>query len=53
MRAIAIGIVILFILFLFMIAVTFGVAMGIIIGYETLKRKGGKNDTKSDESAEG
>ena len=52
MRIIAITIVVLFILFMFIVAVTFGVAMAIVLGYETLWNKGGKNDTKSDESAE-
>lgn len=52
MRIIAITIVVLFILFMFIVAVTFGVAMGIVLGYETLWKKGGKNDTESDKPKE-
>ncbi len=52
MRAIAFLIILGVSLLLLAIAITFGVAMGIVLGYETLKRKGGKNDTKSNESAE-
>ena len=35
-----------FFVFLFL-AITFGVAMGIILGYETLKKKGGEDESKT------
>ena len=53
MRILAFMIITGVILLFLTIAISFGVAMGIILGYETLKRKGGENDTKSNESAEG
>lgn len=52
MRILALMIVTGILLVLLFMAITFGVAMGIILGYESLKRKGGKNDTESNESAE-
>ena len=51
MRVLAGATVLLFILVLFVVAISFGVAMGIVLGYETLRKKGGKNDTESDKSA--
>lgn len=41
-----------FLLFLFL-AISFGVAMGIILGYETLRKKGGKNVSESSRTTEG
>ena len=35
-----------FFVFLFL-AITFGVAMGIILGYETLKKKGGEDESRT------
>lgn len=52
MRSIAVAVVFLFTVFIIAVAIMFAVALGIIIAYEYLK-KGGKNDTKSNESAKG